>query len=124
RRAGAAEARGDILIFVDADTVVPPRAVLEAAAAIKAGAIGGGAGITFDGWVPWYAHAMLWPTLLLFRVFRYTGGCFLFCTRAAYDASGGWSEEVYAGEEILMAQSLKRQGRFVIIRTPVITSGR
>ncbi len=124
RNAGAREACGDVLIFVDADTLVPAAAVAAAAAALRSGAAGGGAGVDFDGWVPRYARVMLALMLWLFRVFKYTGGCFLFCTRAAYDATEGWSEDVYAVEEILMARALKRQGRFVIIKPRVVTSGR
>ena len=41
-----------------------------------------------------------------------------------FEASGGWDETVYAGEEIRFAMAMKKLGRFVIIRSPVITSGR
>jgi hypothetical protein len=50
------------------------------------GAIGGGAAIRFDEpvprWVRWTLPAFLW----LFRRLRFTGGCFLFSTRAAFEA--------------------------------------
>ena len=36
----------------------------------------------------------------------------------------GWNEQVFAGEEIDLALGLKKQGRFVIVREPVVTSGR
>ncbi len=56
-----------------------------------------------------------------------TGGCFLYCTREAFDAVGGFDESLFASEELTMSSALQRFGgrrRFVIIRTPVITSGR
>src|SRR5262249_42692102 len=55
RNAGAREATGELLFFVDADTVVPPRAVHAALRALRGGALGGGAGVRFDGPVPLYA---------------------------------------------------------------------
>ena len=63
----------------------------------------------------------------LVRLFRATGlacGCFLFCTREAFDAAGGFDEALFASEEIGMSLALKRQGRFVVLRESVTTSGR
>ena len=37
---------------------------------------------------------------------------------------GGFDERMYGAEEIAMSQALKRQGRFVVLRQPVLTSGR
>jgi hypothetical protein len=62
--------------------------------------------------------------LAAFRVFKWTGGCFLFCRRDVFEAAGGWDERLYAGEELYMAQALKRHGRFVVLRQSVVTSGR
>ncbi len=124
RNAAARLARGGILIFVDADTCVTPGAVREAIAAIQRGAVGGGAMVRFDGRIPFWARCTLGVTIVLFRLLRYTGGCFLFCTRRAFDAAGGWDESLFASEEIEMARRLKRLGRFVIVGAPVVTSGR
>ncbi|MBC7772977.1 MAG: glycosyltransferase [Pyrinomonadaceae bacterium] len=124
RNLGARAASGDLLVFVDADTQMTPGAFSEMLAAIESGAIGGGGPARFDGRVPLYARAMLALLLIGFRCMRLTGGAFLFCTREAFDAAGGWDETFYAGEEILMARRLKKQGRFVIVREPVVTSGR
>ncbi|MCC6428801.1 MAG: glycosyltransferase [Phycisphaerales bacterium] len=124
RNAAARASRGDVLIFVDADTCVTVGAVREAIAGIEGGAVGGGGPVVMDGPVPRWAGVMLGMTIWLFRVFKYTGGCYLFCSRAGYEKSGGWDERMFAGEEIEMARALKRVGRFVIVRTAVVTSGR
>ena len=124
RNAGGKASRGQMLVWVDADTQVPREALRQAVRAIEGGAVGGGAGVSMDGWVPVYARVMLWLMLRLFRMLRLTGGCFLFCTREAYDASGGWDERYYVGEEIYMCKALHKLGKFVIIREPVVTSGR
>ncbi len=123
-RATLANEEVDTLIFVDADTRVTPDAVREAVDALKSGAVGGGGPIVFDGPVPRWARVLLVVTQFLFRRFRLAGGCFVYCTRAAFNAAGGWDETVYAAEEIRFAIAMKKLGRFVIIRAPVITSGR
>jgi hypothetical protein len=52
------------------------------------------------------------------------GGCFLFCTAEAYGAAGGFSENLYAGEDIAFTRALKKVGRFVVPKPKVVTSGR
>ena len=124
RNAGAREAIGDKLIFVDADTVVSEQVVRTAIEAMNKGAAGGGSAVSFDGPLPRYAE-LVHPTLV--RLFRATGlacGCFLFCTRRAFEAAGGFDEKLFASEEIAMSRALKRQGRFVVLRESVVTSGR
>lgn len=124
RNAGAREAIGDKLIFVDADTVVSEQVVRTAIEAMNKGAAGGGSAVSFDGRLPRYAE-LVHPTLV--RLFRATGlacGCFLFCTRRAFEAAGGFDEKLFASEEIAMSRALKRQGRFVVLRESVTTSGR
>jgi len=124
RNLGARHAAGQALLFVDADTLLNATSLAQALGALDAGAAGGGGPVRFDGPVPLYARVLLGALLPAFRVLRFTGGSFLFCTRPAFDAAGGWNETYYAGEEIFMAKALKRQGRFVIVREPVVTSGR
>jgi hypothetical protein len=48
----------------------------------------------------------------------------VFCTRLAFEGAGGFDETLYAAEEIAMSAALKRQGRFVVLRQTVTTSGR
>jgi glycosyltransferase involved in cell wall biosynthesis len=49
RNAGAREAKGEKLVFVDADTVVTAEVVRAAVNAMSRGAAGGGCAVTFDG---------------------------------------------------------------------------
>ena len=124
RNAGARMARGDRYFFVDADTVVSEAVVRAALCALDDGAVGGGAAVAFEGQIPRWAELMLPAFVWSFRVAGLAAGCFLFCTKSAFDAVGGFDETLYAAEEIFMSRALKRQGRFVVLEDAVVTSGR
>jgi glycosyltransferase involved in cell wall biosynthesis len=124
RNAGAKASSGELLIFVDADTVVTYAVVRAAVEVMRTGAAGGGCAIRFDGDVPLYGRLLLGVLLPLYRVFGLASGSFIFCTRRAYEATGGFDEGLFAGEELAMSRALHRQGRFVFLREFVTTSGR
>jgi glycosyltransferase involved in cell wall biosynthesis len=124
RNAGAAQAQGDLLVFVDADTVVPGTVVGAAIHAMRAGAVGGGARARFDGSLPIYGRILEWLWLWIQRFGNLASGCFLFCTRQAFEAAGGFDKTLYAAEDVVLSRRLKRLGRFVILQGVVITSGR
>ena len=124
RNAGAREALGEVFIFVDADTIVTEAAVRAAIEATRGGAVGGGCAFRFDGPLPLYGRALAATAVPLYRLLRLASGCFLFCTREAYSAVGGFDEALFGAEELAMSQALSRLGRFVILRESVTTSGR
>jgi glycosyltransferase involved in cell wall biosynthesis len=124
RNAGAGAACGTFLFFVDADTVITGAAVASALAALRAGAVGGGAVVRFDEPLPVWARTLQGVTARLFPLLGLTGGCFLYATRAAFAAVGGFDERRFAAEEISMCTALRRHGRFVVVRDAVISSGR
>ncbi|MCL4694185.1 MAG: glycosyltransferase [Candidatus Hydrogenedentes bacterium] len=124
RNAGARAANGDMLIFVDADTVVNEAVVRAAVDAMRGGAVGGGCTVRFDGPLPLYGRIMAAIVIPLYRAARLAAGCFVFCTREAFDAVGGFDERLYAAEEAVISRALRRHGRFVVLREPVTTSGR
>lgn len=124
RNAGARAAVGELLVFVDADTLVTEGAVRAAIAAMRGGAVGGGCAIRFDGPLPLYGRVLAAVAVPLYRVVRLASGCFLFCTREAFRAAGGFDETLFGAEEAAMSQAMRRQGRFVILRESVTTSGR
>ena len=124
RNAGAKVARGDIFIFVDADTHVFAPTIRSAVAAIRDGAVGGGARFQLDAEAPWWAAIVFGIVLWVVRLFRWAAGCFIFARRDAFEAVGGFDERYYATEELVLSKALKRRGRMVIVREPVLTSGR
>jgi glycosyltransferase involved in cell wall biosynthesis len=124
RNAGAREARGELFVFVDADTVVTEDVIHAAFRAIHGGAVGGGCAVRFDGRLPLYGRALAAVNVPIYRLLRLASGCFLFCTREAFDAAGGFDERLFAAEEGAMSRALRRQGRFVVLREFVVTSGR
>jgi glycosyltransferase involved in cell wall biosynthesis len=123
RNAGARAGTGNRLIFVDADTRVDAAVIRAALAAMDTGAVGGGAGVRFEGAPRWVDLSMI-LIVPFFRLARFAAGCFVFCRRDAFEAVGGFDETVFAGEEIVLSRALKRRGPFVILRESVITSPR
>ncbi|MFO0906832.1 MAG: glycosyltransferase [Isosphaeraceae bacterium] len=124
RNAGARAARGDILFFVDADTLANARAIRAALTAIRGGAVGGGCVFRFDGSLPLWGRCLYPVAVVTARAINMVGGCFLFCTRVAFEAVGGFDERYYAAEEAAFITALKRIGQFVIPGPSVVTSGR
>jgi glycosyltransferase involved in cell wall biosynthesis len=124
RNAGAKAAAGETLIFVDADTVVTAAVVRAAVTAIEKGAVGGGCAFRFDGHLPFYGRIMQAAVVPLYRMLGLASGCFLFCSRQAFQSVGGFDESLFGAEEAAMSRALHRQGRFVILREYVMTSGR
>src|SRR5262249_44942870 len=78
RNAGAREARGDVLMFVDADTVVTVDVVHAALRATRAGAVGGGCAVRFEGRLPLWARILQPVARWIYRTVGLAAGCFLF----------------------------------------------
>lgn len=124
RNAGASAANGEGLFFVDADTQVNQQAVSAGLEILKSGAAGGGCVFEFEGPTPLWGRVVQRFGVMMGRLLRLTGGCFVFCTREAYVATGGFPECLYAGEDMAFVQALKRVGRFVVAKPTVVTSAR
>lgn len=130
RNAGAKKANGRYFIFVDADTIVPPALLQNALNNLESDqCCGGGATITAEPSIPALVMVLGYWNILS-RTFRLAAGCFVYARRDDFKACGGFSEKVYATEEIWFSIALKRTARkhkrkFYIINNPkVITSSR
>jgi glycosyltransferase involved in cell wall biosynthesis len=124
RNAGAAVANGGMFVFVDADTIVTEGAVMGAVRAMLDGAAGGGCAFRFEGPLPLYGRILQAVAVPLYRAVGLASGCFLFCTKDAFWAAGGFDEGMFGAEEAAMSCALGRQGKFVVLRELVMTSGR
>lgn len=131
RNAGARVARGRYLIFVDADTVPSHGLLRQALHNLQNGrCCGGGALVSFEGTEPGFGRRLGELIVKVTHGLGVAGACFIYCSREAFEAIGGFSETVYVGEEIWVSRALRRWGRqhgqkFEIISAhPAVTSGR
>lgn len=129
RNRGARAARGRELLFLDADTELEAGVLRELLAVLDDGAAGGGVPVVFDRPVPFWARWGLRLWNFASRRLRVAAGALLFCRRDGFEAVGGFSEQVYAGEELWLSRRLRAWGRrhgrpFVILARPARTSAR
>lgn len=121
---GAAQATGDVLLFLHADTLLPEDALTTLRQNMqKTAAVWGRFDVLIDG-----AHPMLRviATLMNHRS-RWTGIATgdqaIFVTRKAFNAVGGYPDQPLM-EDIELSNRLRALARPACIPTPVRTSGR
>ena len=122
--AGARQATGDILLFLHADTLLPPDADRLIQQSLAAGPqVWGRFDVRIDG------RPRLLRVIAAFMNLRSrwtgiaTGDQALFMTRAAFDAVGGFADQPLM-EDIEMSSRLLKLSRPACLRAPVVTSGR
>jgi glycosyltransferase involved in cell wall biosynthesis len=131
RNAGVRLARGRHFVFVDADTLINPALLAATIDLLESGAYcGGGSRVRFENETPGFARftAHMWDRLAI--RYQLAAGCYMFVTRRAYDAVGGFSQQLYAGEDLKFARAVRRWGgrtgqKFKILTEhPPLTSSR
>lgn len=121
--AGAARAGGDILLFLHADTLLPPTALASIAASIATGARWGRFDVRIDGNIAglgMVAALINWRSRLTGIA---TGDQAIFVTRAAFAQVGGFAE-IALMEDIVLCTALRRLTRPACLRDKVVTAGR
>lgn len=130
RNAGASIATGDWLVFVDADSHPGVELFAEVAAQIVSGKVlAGGVTVRMDE-QHFMASLLTLVWCWISRWGRLMAGSFIFVEAAAFRKVGGFSHELFAGEEIDLSQRLKKLGRetgrglVILHRHPLQTSAR
>jgi glycosyltransferase involved in cell wall biosynthesis len=130
RNCGAAAATGDWLVFVDADSYPSRELFADVAAAVESGKyiFGGSLGELETTSRAGRLVMVIWNTIS--RVCKWAAGSFIFCDAAAFRQVGGFSHELFAGEELDLSKKFKKLARasgrrVVILRDhPLVTSSR
>jgi glycosyltransferase involved in cell wall biosynthesis len=124
RNHGANLTDGDVIIWVDADTLVNASLLKGVLEVLEQGAIGGGSRLEFDSPAPLWGHMTAGFCGWIFSKLKLAAGSFVFCTREVFEQSGGFNEQLFASEEIDFSRRLKKLGTFVIVQEKVMTSAR
>ncbi len=99
RNAGGREARGEVLFFIDADTLPSAEAIRAGLPRFTQGAVGGGCLFRFDCPLPFWGRVLYPIGIFVGRRLKLIGGCFLFCRREAFLTVGGFNERYFVAEE-------------------------
>jgi glycosyltransferase involved in cell wall biosynthesis len=110
RNAGVAASTGEIVVTIDADTIVHPAALTEIDRLERTGAyVGGGCRFVLERNSLGLAITTFMVTSA--TVLSRTGGVIYWCSREDFDAIGGFDEARRVGEDLDFAYRLRRHGR-------------
>ncbi|WP_417849582.1 glycosyltransferase [Thalassoglobus sp.] len=125
RNAGAEVATGRIIFFLDADTQLPAKTLAAVLLAVENGAVGGGASVEFDEGITWFQRKLSHIFLYYWQgIGGWAAGCSIYVLRSVFEEIGGFDPQHFAAEERFLSEAIRRQGKFVIVKEPVLTSAR
>jgi len=112
--AGARAAHGDVLLFMHADTTLPPEALDEVRKALGRPGVVGGCFTKAVSRSHWLLTLADLATNLRFRLrLSLYGDRAVFVRRGVFDAVGGYNEALDILEDVDLGLRLKRRGRLV-----------
>jgi rSAM/selenodomain-associated transferase 2 len=122
--AGAREAHGGILFFLHADSFPPPEALSLIGDALAAPRAVGGAFEHQFAEAGWSLLAISWINRIRYRLTRhYYGDQGIFVRADVFRRMGGY-RDLAMMEDLDLSRRMKREGRTLLVRTPLRTSGR
>lgn len=135
RNTGVRAAVGEIIVTVDADSVMGKEALTEIREKLESGNyVGGGSNVRFDRMSFGIACSSLYVVLKLLPVMLKNGGALsgamFWCRREDFDAIGGFDETLVSLEDMDFAVRLQKLGKQrgqkygTLKRTPLVTSSR
>lgn len=121
---GATHATGDILLFLHADTLLPPAGLNAVRRAMQPPQAPGGAFRLVITPVTPGLRLVAWGANLRSRYGQLPyGDQALFVRRGLFEMLGGYADEPFL-EDVKLVRALRRHGRLVFVPEPVQTSGR
>jgi rSAM/selenodomain-associated transferase 2 len=122
--AGAAVARGEVLLFLHADSFPPPRALSLIESALTDPRVVGGAFEHLFDEPGLSLRAITWINRIRYRLTRnWYGDQGIFVRATVFRALGGY-RDMRLMEDLDFSRRLKRSGRSVLVRAALRTSGR
>jgi len=128
RNYGAEHAKGDILVFLDADTILPKNALEIIAEKIENGYVAGTFLVTLNKitLVDWLFLSFINTSELILNFFGIklgNGNC-LFIKRIVYKKINGFNTKMDVGEDHDFIKKAANHGRIIVLKEKVITSDR
>jgi glycosyltransferase involved in cell wall biosynthesis len=131
RNTGSENSTGDVLIFIDADTLVPETLFQKIFAVMKdEKCLGGAVAVDYEDfqrkWVRFYLSG--WK--FLGAVFNMAQGAAQFCRKSVFEELGGYDQTIFMGEDVEFYRRLSKYARmnkgyvYFVEHPKVITSAR
>lgn len=121
---GAVHATGDILLFLHADTILPPEGLDAVRHAMQPPQIVGGAFRLVIEPATRGLRLIAWGANLRSRFGQLPyGDQALFVRRSLFEMLGGYADEPFL-EDVKLVRAMRRHGRLTLVPKPVQTSGR
>lgn len=131
RNTGAENSNGDVLIFIDADTLVPETLFRKIAAAMEdENCFGGGVAVRYEAFQRRWMRFYLSGWAFWGKVFNMAQGAAHFCRKSVFEELGGYDRTIFMGEDIEFYWRLSRFARrnggylYFVEHPEVITSTR
>jgi len=121
---GAEIASGAILLFLHADSRLPPNAFEKIRNAVAGGLGGGAFTLTYEPSSFWLAFGVFWGNALIWATREFQGDRAIFCHRKVFDKLHGY-KNLELMEDLDFSVRMKKAGfRTIQIPGPVVTSSR
>ncbi|MFT6866293.1 MAG: rSAM/selenodomain-associated transferase 2 [Cyclobacteriaceae bacterium] len=121
---GAAQADGDVIVFLDADTLLPKNYQQQIESALSNTSVVGGAfEHYFDKWTFFLRIVHLINRVRYRLSHRFYGDQAVFCRSKVFKKIGGYPE-INIMESARFCDRMKGEGKLCLIKSPILTSSR